>query len=178
MKRLVTAITLFLAAFAFFSCKENDLEKQRQNELKKLDEYIQNNYPDLEPTPSGLYFIELEEGTGDSIQIGDRVQLFYDMWTLDSVYIDGNIEESGRYEPIELVVLPPSELSSSASSARNMLGLHEALTYMKDDGKAKMILPSQLAFGQYGSYGVTGFTTLVMEVEIYKVYPADVPGEE
>ena len=174
MIRLVTAITLFLAVFAFFSCKENDLEKQRQNELKKLDEYIQNNYPDLEPTPSGLYYIELEEGTGDSIQIGDRVQLFYDMWTLDSVYIDG----SGRYEPLEVIVLPPSELGSSATSAQNLLGLHEALTYMKDDAKARMILPSQLAFGQYGSYGVPGFTTLLMEVEIYKVYPAEIPGEE
>lgn len=174
MKRIVPGLIIAIVAIAIFSCKENDLEKQRENELKKLDEYIRNHYSDVEPTVSGMYYIELEKGTGDTIQIGDRVQLFYDLWTLDSSYVS----TSGRYEPLQVIVLPPTQLSSSASSPGNMLGLHEALTYMQEGTKARMILPSQLAFGQYGSSGVGGFTSLIMEVEVYKVYPANGQEEE
>ncbi len=173
MKRIITGLIIAFIAVAFFACKENDLEKQRENELKKLNEFIRNHYSDLERRPSGLYYISLEEGSGDSIQIGDRVQLFYDLWTLDSTYVTG----TGRYEPVQVTVLPPSQLSSSASLAKNTLGLHEALTYMKEGGKSKLIMPSELAFGQYGSYGLPGFTSVIMEVEVHKVYPADVPED-
>ncbi len=162
-------VTLLLAA-AFFSCKEDNLGKLRQRELEKLDTYIINNYPELEPKRSGLFFIEQQEGVGDSINVGDRVQIFYDIWTLDSVYIDG----SGSYEPLQIDVQPASQLSASPTSVRNLKGLNEALTYMKKDSKALLILPSQLAFGQNGLIGggVPGFTTLLMEVKVYKVYPA------
>lgn len=173
MKRIVTGILLAFFAIAFFACKENDLEKQRENELKKLDEFIRNHYADVERRPSGLYYIEMEEGSGDSIQIGDRVQLFYDLWTLDSVLVT----QTGRYEPVQVTVFPPTQLSSSASSAQNTLGLHEALTYMKEGGKARLIMPSELAFGQYGAYSLPGFTSVILEVEAYKVYPAEVPEE-
>jgi len=173
MKRIITGLIIAFIAVAFFSCKENDLEKQRENELKELNEFIRNHYSDIERRPSGLYYIELEDGTGDSIQIGDRVQLFYDLWTLDSTYVTG----TGRYEPVEVIVLPPSQLSSSASLAKNTLGLHEALTYMKEGGKSKLIMPSELAFGQYGSYSLPGFSSVMMEVEVYKVYPSDIPED-
>jgi len=173
MKRI--AIILITAAIAgtFFSCKENDLEKQREEELKKLNEFIQKNYPDEDPTASGLYYIELEEGTGDSIAIRDKVQIFYDIMTIDSSYVTG----SGKYEPLELIVLPPTQLSSSATDVGDLLGLHEALTYMKKGTKALLIMPSELAFGQYGSYNVGGFKTLLMEVEVYKVFPLEVSNE-
>ena len=173
MKRIFTALILIFTTVAFFSCKENDLEKQRQNELEKLNEFIRTHYADVEPRPSGLYYIKMNEGNGDSIQIGDRVQLFYDLYTLDSAYVTG----TGRYEPVEVIVRPPSQLSSSASVARNTLGLHEALTYMTEKGKSRLIMPSELAFGQYGAYSITGFTSVIMEIEVYKVYPAEAPEE-
>lgn len=173
MKRIVTGLLLAFLAVAFFSCKENDLEKQRENELKKLNEFIRNHYSDVDRRPSGLYYVELEEGSGDSIQIGDRVQVFYDLWTLDSTYVTG----TGRYEPAEVTVFPPTQLSSSAQLAKNTLGLHEALTYMREGGKSRLIMPSELSFGQYGSYNLSGFTSLIMEVEVYKVYPSEVTEE-
>jgi len=36
------------------------------------------------------------------------------------------------------------------------------------------VLPSELAYGQNGTTGISGFTTLLMEVEVYKVYPYSV----
>jgi FKBP-type peptidyl-prolyl cis-trans isomerase 2 len=121
-----------------------------------------------------LYYIELEEGIGDSIKIGDKVQIFYDIWDLDTTWITG----SGQFEPLELVVLSPTQLSYSAEDIDEMLGLHEALTYMKKGTKSLLIVPSELAFGQYGVSGINGFTSLLMEVEVYKVFPLQTSGEE
>ena len=174
MKRILTVLIFTVAGLAFFSCKENSLEKQRQNELKKLDEFIRAHYAEVDRKPSGLYYIELEEGTGDSIKMGDQVQVFYEIQTLDSLNRIG----TGNYEPLQLTVLPPTELASTATYVNELKAMHEALTYMKKGSKALLIFDSQLGFGQYGSYGFTGFTPLMMEVEVYKVYPAEVPEEQ
>ncbi|HDR51571.1 MAG TPA: hypothetical protein ENN90_08120 [Mariniphaga anaerophila] len=174
MKRILSFFILAALATAIFSCKENSLEKQRQDELKKLDEFIRAHYSEVERRPSGLYYIELEEGTGDSIKIGDRVQIYYDLMTIDSVYVGG----TGRYEPMEMMVQHPTNLTSSAQSVEELRSLNEALTYMKKGSKARLIFDSNLGFGQYGSYGISGFTSLMMEVEVYKVYPSQAPGED
>jgi hypothetical protein len=174
MKRIITGVFFAAIAVALFSCKDNSLEKQRQNELKKLDEFIRAHYAEVERKPSGLYYIELEEGTGDSIKMGDRVQVFHEIYTLDSILVTA----TGHYEPLELTVLPPTELSSSPNYVSELKALNEALTYMKKGSKARLIFDSQIGFGQYGSYGIGGFTPLMMEVEVYKVFPAQIPEEE
>lgn len=163
--KLLNLFLLLIAAAFFFSCRENSLEKLRENELKKLAEYIQNNYHDLKPLPSGLYFDKVSEGTGDSlIKAGDRVQIYYATWTLDSLLLDEtNGYTSGyRYDPFEFVVGTDDAIQ----------GLQQAVTMMKKGGVANLVIPSELAYGQTGSIGIGGFTTLLMQIEIYKVYPA------
>ncbi len=174
MRYLTLGLLAIILITALFGCKDNDIGKQRERELKKLEEYIRDNYAGKEPTASGLYFFELKSGIGDSIKINDKVHIFYELYTLDSSYVAA----SGQFEPLQLVVSPPTQLSSSAEEVAELKGLHEALTYMKKGSKARLILPSELAFGQYGTYGVNGFTTLLMEVEVYKVFPFTNPGEE
>jgi len=157
-------VVLVLIA-GFFSCKDdNSLERLRQYELEKLKEFIQKNYPDVKPKSSGLYYIEAGKGAGDTIKVGDRVQIFYATRLIDSTLID---QTNGyllgqRYEPLEYVVGAGSVIA----------GLEEASTYMQKGTKANLVIPSELAYGQNGSSGVSGFSTLLMEVEVYKVYPA------
>lgn len=155
---LVIAIIAILS-----SCKNNDFGKQRRIELQTLKEYIQANYPDSLPKPSGLYYIELEPGdTSDTVKVGDVVQIYYATWLIDSTLID---ESAGyllgqRYEPFEFTV----------GSGGAIQGLEEAVTYMHPGGKANLVIPSEIAYGQSGSYSVPGFTTLLMQVEMYKVH--------
>ncbi len=166
MKRnIISGLFVLTVVLIFFSCKDtNTYEKLRQNELEKLDAFIAENYPNVEPTASGLYFIETLKGYGDTIKAGDKVQIFYSTWTIDSLLID---ESSGyslgqRYEPFEFIVGSGSSIS----------GLEEGVTYMQPGAKANLVINSELAYGQNGSSSVAGFTTLLMEVEIYKVFPA------
>jgi len=163
MKNTFKTLAFIVLLIAVFSCKENSLEKLRQNELEKLDNYLQENFPDLQRRPSGLYYMEVEQGTGDTIQPGDRVQVFYSTWTIDSILIDETegYTSGHKYDPYEFVVGSGSAIS----------GLEEATTLMQKGTKAHLIIPSELAYGQNGSLSVPGFTTLLMEVEVYKIYP-------
>ena len=168
MKRFTNLVLVIVAALALFlSCnKDNDLGKLRAIELEKLDEFIQANYPNVEAKPSGLYYYEVKAGQGDTIKTGDVVQIFYSTWTIDSVLID---ETSGyslghRFEPYEFIV--------GAGDA--ITGLEEGANYMQPGTIANLVIPSELAYGQNGTTGVAGFTTLLMQVEVYKVYPVNV----
>lgn len=165
MKNVLISIFAIVAATAFFSCNDNSLEKQRQYELETLNAYIDENYPDVEPTRSGLYYIENKVGTGDTIKAGDRVQIFYATWTLDSFLIDESdgFTDGYRYEPLEFTV----------GTGGVIAGLDEAMTYMQKGTVATLIIDSGLAYGQNGNGTIPGFTSLRMDVEVYKVYPAN-----
>jgi FKBP-type peptidyl-prolyl cis-trans isomerase len=173
MKHVLTGLILTAFAVGFLACgNDNSLEELRKNELAILDEYIQTNYPDLEPTKTGLYYIEEVKGTGDTIVPGDRIQVFYATWLIDSTLIDESDKPNGytsgyRFEPLEFVVGAGTVIS----------GLEEAATYMQLGTVSKLVINSELAYGQngntYGNPPVSGFTTLLMEVEVYKVYRAN-----
>jgi len=169
MKQVITALIFTVAVVGFFACgDDNNLEELRNNELDKLDKYIQANYPDEEPLPSGLYFIEEKIGTGDTINPGDQVQIYYATWTLDSILLDqtSGYLEGYRYEPYTVNV----------GSQTSITGLEEALTHMQKGSVANIVINSQLAYGQNGNVNgnppVPGFTTLLMQVEVYKIYKA------
>jgi len=166
-KHVFAALIFSVLIFGFLACgDDNSLEKLRENELEKLDAYMQANYPDVEPTKSGLYYIEEVKGTGDTIVPGDKIQIFYATWLIDSTLIDetNGYIEGHRFEPYEFVV--------GAGTA--IAGLEEAATYMQKGTVANLIINSQLAYGQngntYGDPPVPGFTTLLMQVEVYKIY--------
>ena len=170
MKHVFAGLILTAFAIGFLACgDDNSLEELRKSELAKLDTYMQANFPDVEPTRSGLYYIEEVKGTGDTIVPGDQVQVFYATWLIDSTLID---ETNGytlgyKFEPYTVNV----------GSGSSIAGLEEALTYMQKGTVAFLVINSELAYGQNGnSQGnppVQGFTTLLMRVEVYKVYQAN-----
>ncbi|HYQ58125.1 MAG TPA: FKBP-type peptidyl-prolyl cis-trans isomerase [Draconibacterium sp.] len=181
MKKTISYILLMLGAVAFFACNDGiDYEKMRKEELALLDEYMAVAHPGAERTPSGLYYFnEPETGAGDTIKTGDRVQIYYATWTLDKTeegVIDSFLidETSGyleghRYEPYE--VIPGTNGS--------IVGLEEALTYMQPGTRSRLVINSELAYGQKGSGSYVGaFQTILMEVEVYKVIPFSVAEEE
>ena len=174
MKKTLAIVFVVVGAIAFFACDDGiDYEKMRKEELAILDDFIEINYPGLEPTSSGLYYYN-EEGTGsgDTIKLGDQVQLFYATWGLvtatDSNLVDqtSGYLEGHRYEPYTFVPGTGSSIN----------GLEEAVTYMQPGTRSHLIINSELAYGQNGSGGIGSFQTVLMEVEIYKVIPLDTTG--
>ncbi len=180
MKKTLSHILLVLAAFAFFACSDGiDYQKMREAELDLLDEYLAIAHPGAEATPSGLYYFnEPGTGEGDTIKVGDQVQLFYATWALeqtdegpDSTLVDetSGYLEGHRYEPYLVTV----------GSNGSITGLEEGLTYMQPGTRSRLVINSELAYGQSGSgYSIGAFQTVLMEVEIYKVIPYSTSTDE
>lgn len=172
MKKTLSIIFVVLGAVAFFACDDGiDYEKMRKEELKILDNYIDRVHSGAEALPSGLYYFN-EEGTGsgDTINPGDQVQIFYATWALDSPTDSTLVDETEgylkghRYEPYIFVV----------GSGNSIKGLEEAMTYMQQGTRSHLVINSELAYGQQGSGSSIGaFQTILMEVEVYKVKPLD-----
>jgi FKBP-type peptidyl-prolyl cis-trans isomerase FkpA len=171
MKKILLALLAFITTgVLFLSCNDNnDLAKLRQNELDLLDKFVAKydevHGTEIKPTSSGLYYIEVQKGTGDTIAVGDRVQIWYNTYLLkDTSLIDSNMD-TGKYTPLEFTVASPSYSSV-------VEGLNEAVKYMQLGGKAFLIVPSEIAYGQNGSLAVPAFSTLLFDIEIYKVFKA------
>ena len=107
-KYLINGLIIMVLAISVFSCKDdNNLEQLRKNELALLDEYMATVHLDtVQPTSSGLYFIEEKKGEGDTIVLGDVVQIYYATWLIDSTLIDqtNGYTEGHRFEPYQLTV--------------------------------------------------------------------------
>ena len=172
MKKILGGLFFLAVVIGVFSCSKGiDYEKMRKAELAILKDYIDRVHPDAEPTASGLYYFN-EDGTGsgDTIKLGDQVQIFYATWVLTSAedsflvdetsgYLDGH-----RYEPYSFTV----------GAGSSVTGLEEAVQYMQPGTRSHLVINSELAYGQRGSgNGTVGmFQTILMEVEVYKVISA------
>lgn len=106
--------------------------------------------------PSGLEIEMLQEGTGKSPKLNERVTVHYAGWLTDGTLFDSSY---GRGEPMEFVL------------GRVIAGWNEGLQQMKEGGRARLTIPGSLAYGPGGTPdGKIGpNATLVFEVELIKV---------
>lgn len=134
--------------------RNEQLSKKEQVDLAK---YIADNKITTPPTASGLYYIETKAGKGISPKNGEMVKMHATIKLLDGTKVFSTYD---RGEPVEL------ELGQKMDNA----GTDEALSMMKPGGKANLIIPSKLAFGEQGRQGVIGpFTPLCYEIELVSV---------
>ena len=135
------------------------LAKQQSNEneeMELLERYLKKSNITIEPTMSGLYYIDLEEGKGKKAQAGEMVSIHY-----TGKFIDGKIFDSSlkRNKPLKFK-LGVGEVIN---------GMDEGVSKMKEGGKARLIIPSHIAYGKMQSGSIPPYSTLIFEVELLKV---------
>jgi FKBP-type peptidyl-prolyl cis-trans isomerase len=168
LMKLGTYIYPFLVLFViigFASCNKTTLQLQVEKETYLLDKYIGRYHKGTAPTESGLFYFNTKVGTGNDIVAGDYVKIFYKGYLIednDTMGIqDGYLfDTSGDYEPFSFTVGGGSVIS----------GWDEAITYMKDGGEAKWIIPSKIAYGGSNMGTIPSYSTLVFYVRLFKVY--------
>ena len=108
--------------------------------------------PGIITTPSGLQYEVILEGSGDVPGPMDTVLVHYRGTLIDGTVFDSTYDEG---EPLELPlgnVIP---------------GWSEGLRLMKEGGKFKLFIPSNLAYGERGAGGHIGpNSTLIFDVEL------------
>ena len=108
--------------------------KRLKEEPQRIAKYLKDNNINVEPKGSGLYYIKTLAGKGDSVQNGDMVSVHYSIYNID----DRLIESSYDYnQPIPFIY----------GENQMIPGIEEAVGYMRVGGKSRIIVPSQLGFG-------------------------------
>lgn len=111
-------------------------------------------------TDSGLEYIEVEPGTGDAPKQGDTVQVHY-----TGMFPDGRVFDSSynRGEPLEFAL----------GRGQVIQGWDEGIGLMRVGGKATLIIPPHLAYGERGAGGVIPpNSTLHFDVELVGISAA------
>jgi peptidylprolyl isomerase len=114
-------------------------------------------------TTSGLQFIELAPGSGELAQAGDLVSVHYRGTLADGTEFDSSYS---RGQPIEFVL----------GQGQVIPGWDEGIAMLRTGGKARLIIPPDLAYGASGAGGVIPpNATLTFEVELVEIQPGPPP---
>jgi FKBP-type peptidyl-prolyl cis-trans isomerase FkpA/FKBP-type peptidyl-prolyl cis-trans isomerase FklB len=105
--------------------------------------------------PTGFLYKEIKAGTGASPKATDKVKVHYRGTLMDGTVFDSSID---RGEP---VTFPLTGVIPCWT---------QGLQLMKTGGKARLVCPSELAYGDAGSPPkIKGGATLVFEVELLSI---------
>jgi FKBP-type peptidyl-prolyl cis-trans isomerase len=106
-------------------------------------------------TESGLVYYPMVEGTGVSPTMANQVEVHYHGTLTDGTVFDSSVE---RGQTISFAL------------GGVIKGWQEGLAMMKEGGKATLLVPSELAYGDGGSGdAIPPGATLKFEVELFKV---------
>jgi FKBP-type peptidyl-prolyl cis-trans isomerase FkpA len=108
---------------------------------------------------SGMVFVPIKEGTGDSPKATDTVRVHYEGKLTDGTVFDSSVQ---RGQPAEF---PLNGVIPCWT---------EGVQKLKVGGKAKLVCPSAIAYGDQGRPPkIPGGATLVFEVELLEIVKKD-----
>lgn len=108
-------------------------------------------------TPSGLKYIDLQEGTGATPQPGQTVVVHYTGTLEDGTKFDSSRD---RNQPFKFKI----------GVGQVIKGWDEGVGTMKVGGRRQLIIPAELGYGSRGAGGVIPpNATLIFDVELLKI---------
>lgn len=151
----ILGLTAFLLTVVTSCDPAKKWEKEERQEIQTYINSLGDTVYSLKS--SGLYYIEILEGTGSMPLTGDTVSIRYKTNYLSGRLLQSNLAET---DPFKFIV----------GEGDVILGLDEGVRYMKDGGKAILITPSSLAYGPAGWYPyIAGYTPFRWQIEIVAV---------
>ena len=146
-----TILFLALMGLTFFACKDKGLspEEQLQEDITKIEQYLNDKGLTAQSTSSGLHYIITKEGTGGHPTLQSTVKVKYKGYFLDGAIFN----DSGS----DVITFPLTDL---------IAGWQEGIPLLQKGGKGTFLLPSALAYGPSGKGSIPPNTPLVFEIEL------------
>ena len=110
--------------------------------------------PGVMKTDSGILYKELRPGTGASPKASDTVKVQYRGTFVDGTEFDSSYAKG---EPVQFALNQVIKCWT------------EGVQKMKVGGKANLVCPSELAYGDQGRPGIPGGSTLVFDIELVDI---------
>jgi len=136
----------------------NESAIQRQNKIKENNlENLNDISKGFEITSSGLRYKINEKGNGKLAVVGKNIKVHYKGQLLDGTVFDSSFK---RNEPIEFTL----------GIGQVIKGWDEGLALLSEGDKARLVIPSDLAYGEAGAGGVIpANANLIFDVELVAV---------
>jgi FKBP-type peptidyl-prolyl cis-trans isomerase FkpA len=141
----------------------DELAKARQVRVVSREKAAAKVYLDkaaAEPgsvkTASGMVYRDLTPGNGASPKATDTVKVNYRGTLINGTEFDSS------YKRNEAATFPLNQVIKCWT---------EGVQKMKPGGKARLVCPADLAYGDNGQSGIPGGATLIFEVELLQVMP-------
>lgn len=144
---------LLVVLFVMASCSLETYATRKNDANQEILSYLIENEIDVMPNPSGLVYIPIKDGLGESPELGDKVAFHY-----TGYYINGEVFDSSYDKPYPLIV----ELGNGMI----INGMEEALLLMNKGAKSKVIIPFYLAYGDMENAPVPPYSNLIFELEL------------
>lgn len=151
--KIFSIASLFAILFVFSACNTYS-EADKQNFDQQIQKFIAKGSDKYEKSESGLYYHIEKEGEGDYIKFTDRVTFKYEGKFLSGEPFDH------RYRRTPITFEVPQLIE----------GWKEAFMYLKKGGKAKIILPPYLGYGDHQLDDIPANSILFFTVEIVDVH--------
>ena len=141
-------------AFRVFEGAREKREAEAKQAQKEQMDKIAAGYDE---TPSGLRYKILQEGNGKQAVKGNMVSVHYKGQLLDGQVFDSSYQ---RKQPIDFTI----------GVGQVIPGWDEGIQLLKVGDKARLVIPSNLAYGSQGAGGVIPpDATLIFDVELMNV---------
>jgi FKBP-type peptidyl-prolyl cis-trans isomerase len=130
------------------------IEAKKAAETRQIVDYVKRNGITAQPMANGLYVVETKKGNGPAVVTGKKVLVQYSGYLLNGTKFDSSLD---RGQPFEFVV----------GKGNVIKGWDEGIKLLKVGSKAKLVIPSSLAYGEAGSgEKIPPFSPLMFEIEI------------
>lgn len=126
----------------------------KDKEQKEISQYVEANQISVLPDTYGMYFIELKKGTGPLVDKGKRVKVKYSGMLLSGKVFDNH---GGKL------------LAFTAGQGEVIPGWELALSKMRAGSIVRLIIPSNLAYGDTYTGVIPPYTPLLFEIELLEV---------
>ncbi|WP_370398222.1 peptidylprolyl isomerase [Tenacibaculum dicentrarchi] len=140
-----------------FRTFEGAREKREADAIAKQKELLDSVAKGYDETPSGLRYKILQNGDGKQATKGANVSVHYKGQLLDGTVFDSSYK---RKQPIDFAI----------GVGQVIAGWDEGIQLLKVGDKARLVIPSNLAYGKAGAGGVIPpNATLIFDVELMGV---------
>ncbi|HVV55088.1 MAG TPA: FKBP-type peptidyl-prolyl cis-trans isomerase [Mucilaginibacter sp.] len=140
-----------------------------KQEPKKIQKYIADHKLKMSQTPSGLYYVITDQGKGEKPAEGDTAMMNYTVRFTDNKLLETNVKDVAVKENKVIPMAHYKPLPIVIDSKGAIQGVVEGLELLNKGGKATLVVPSKLAYGEQGMGNIGPYTPLVFEIELVNI---------